>query len=270
MANDFGITLDDAISELQYEVEDAINFIWSEFEEEWAKAERYYAGGCDLPTEEGRSNAVKTAVRDIIRAATPNIMRTLYQARKPVEYIPSNIAHAAFIEQQSLFVNQLFSASGGYKVLYNAVHQAAKLKVGPVKVWWESDPAPEYFKMTGLTEQEVEGLKAAPDVEVTEVTDNDKIDDLYDVEGLKYELNGKIHAEDFPVYEFFVARNATDLETAKVHGHHREVTVSEAIEMGLEYPNWGELTGQGPEEKNAAQQSRARRGYAPDSSADDS
>ena len=212
MANEFGITLDDAIAELQYEVEEAINFMWSEFEDDWAKAERYYAGGCDLPTEEGRSNAVKTEVRDIIRAATPNIMRTLYQSRKPVEYVPSDIGHAAILEQQGLFVNQRFSASGGYKILYNAVQQACKLKIGPIKTWWEEDPMPEYFTFTGLTDQEVEQLKAAPDMEIASIEDSAKMEGLFDVTGHKYHLNGKIHIEDFPVYEFFVNRNATSLE----------------------------------------------------------
>jgi hypothetical protein len=42
MANDFGITLDDAVNELQYQVEEAINFMWAEFEDDWARAERYY------------------------------------------------------------------------------------------------------------------------------------------------------------------------------------------------------------------------------------
>jgi len=270
MANDFGITLDDAVNELQAEVKEAINFMWAEFEDDWARAERYYAGGCDLPTDAGRSNAVKTEVRDIIRAAKPSIMRTLMQSRKPVEYVPSHISHAAFIEQQGLFANQQFAASGGYKVLSNCVDQAMKLKVGPIKTWWEEDPMPSYFKFTGLTAEEVENFKGAPDLEVTEVEDNDKFDDLFDVEGYKYERNGTLMMEDFPVYEFFVSRNATSLEDAKVHGHHRSIKVGDAIAMGLEYPNWGELTGTDPESKNGSQQSRSRRGYAVDNSDKDS
>lgn len=270
MANDFGITLDDAISELQQEVEEAINFLWGEFEDDWSRAERYYAGGCDLPTEEGRSNAVKTEVRDIIRAAKPNIMRVLMQSRKPVEYLPTHIRHAAILEQQALFVNQQFTAAGGYKILSNAVDQAMKLKVGPIKTWWEEDPMPEFFKATGLTAEEVDAYKTAEDLELIEIADSEKVDGLYDIEGRKYWRNGKIHIEDFPVYEFFVNRNATCLETAKVHGHHRSVKVAEAIEMGLEYPNWGELCGTDPEEKYASGQSRARRGYQPDGTNNDS
>ena len=130
---EFGITREDACKELQYEVTAALNFMESEFEAGWARAERYYAGECDLPTQAGRSNAVKTEVRDMIRSAMPSIMRVLYQARKPVEYLPSDVKHAAFIEQQGLYINQLFSSSGGYKIFYNSIQQAAKLKIGGKK-----------------------------------------------------------------------------------------------------------------------------------------
>ena len=268
MSNDFGITLDDAKEELAYLVEEAINFMWSEFEDTWAKAERYYAGECDLPTEEGRSDAVKTEVRDVIRAILPNIMRILYQARKPVEYLPSHIKHAAFIDQQSLFVEQQFKACGGYKIFYNAVLQAAKLKVGPIKTWHEEEPMPEYFEFSALTEDEVETLKNQDDLEVTEVEDHPKLgeDGFFNVKGYKYHPFGKIVIEDFPIYEFFVSRNANSLENARVHGHHRSITVAEAIEMGLEYDNWADLQGTDPEQQYAAQSSRARRGYQTDAS----
>jgi hypothetical protein len=271
--SDFGITRDDAVAELRYQVEEAVNFMWSEFEDDWATAERYFAGECDLPTEVGRSNAVKTEVRDIIRAAMPNILRTIYQAKTPVDYIPSHIRHAAFIEQQALFVNQQFKKSGGYRILYNAVQQAAKLKVAPIKTWWEENPTPKYFKMTGLLAEEVEELKAAPDVEVTSVEispNGGEALGMFDVEGRQYFSNGRIVCEDFPVYEFFVSRNATSLEDARVHGHQRSVTVGEAIEMGLDYDDWSELTGTDPEQKHAAAQSRARRGYSVDNSDEDS
>lgn len=303
MANEFGITLDDAVAELQHEVKRAIDFMWSEFEADWDKAERYYAGECDLPTDEGRSDAVKTEVRDVIRALTPNIMRILYQAKKPVEYIPTHISHAALIAQQALYVEQLFKASGGYSILHNSVQQAAKLKIGPIKTWFEEEPTPEFIKYTGLTAQEVEELKGLPDFEVTEIeayyvnVNNGRTDEgaermvyektpedenepqsspnqgdieLFEVEGYKYHTNGKICVEDFPVYEFFVSRNATSLETAKVHGHHRAITVGDAIAMGLEYDDWIELVGTDPEVKQASGQSKARRGYSPDESDTDS
>ena len=270
MATEFGISKDDAVSELQQEVEEAINFMWSEFEDDWARAERYFAGGCDLPSDEGRSNAVKSEVRDVIRAVMPSIMRVLYQARKPVEFVPTNVYNAKFVEQQALYINQLFHASGGYKILYDAVHEAARLKVGPIKIWWEEEPTPEYFKYNGLTAAEVEQLKASPDLEVEDVEKSPKVGELFDVSGHRYWPFGKLHMESFPVYEFFVSRNARSLEDAKVHGHHREVTVAEALEMGLEYDDWSELEGTDPEEKQAAQQSRARRGYQTNHSEDES
>tara|TARA_R110000744_G_scaffold2592_5_gene10317 strand:+ start:732 stop:2879 length:2148 start_codon:yes stop_codon:yes gene_type:complete len=261
---EFGISLSDAKKELQYDVEEALNFMTGEFEDGWARAERYYAGECDLPTQAGRSNAVKTETRDMIRSAMPSIMRVLYQARKPVEYTPSDVAHAAFIEQQGLYINQLFTASGGYRIFYNSIMQSAKLKIGPVKTWWEEEPMPKYIEMNSLSEEQVEMYKEQEDFEVLTVESSPNVGDLYDITGRKYEMFGKVHIEDFPVYEFFVSRNATDLESARVHGHHRSATVAEAIEMGLEYDDWNSLVAPSPEASTAANQSRARRGYSVD------
>lgn len=272
MSNDFGITLEEATRELQQLVEEAVNFMWSEFEDNWTQAERYFAGECDLPADAGRSSAVKTELRDVIRAIMPNLMRIFYQSRKPVEYLPSDIRHAAFIEQQALFVNQLFTACGGYKILYNVALQAAKLKSAPIKVWFEEEPTPQYVKYTALTADEVEQLRNQPDFEVEEVEENPKLGEegFFDVAGRLYHPFGKIMVEDFPIQEFFVSRNATCIEDARVHGHHRTVTVAEAIEMGLEYSDWKELTGTGPEENRGSSSSRARRGYQTDATEESS
>jgi hypothetical protein len=84
MANDFGVTVEEATDNLAHKVSEASSFMQSEFTEVWATAERYYIGECDVPYEEGRSSMVKTEVRDTIRALMPSIMRVLLHARKPV------------------------------------------------------------------------------------------------------------------------------------------------------------------------------------------
>lgn len=252
------------ISEIVENIEDAIDFRNSELEPEWEEAEYYYKGGVYLEDTDGRSLAVKTEVRDTIRAALPSVMRVLYQSRKPVEFTPSSIDHAAFIEQQGLYINQLFTACGGYRILYNTVLQAMKLKIGPMKVWWEEDPAPQFIRRTAISEEQVQELKDAPDIEVLTVESSPNAGELsmYDVTARKYYSNGKIVVEDFPVWEFFFSRSATSLETAKVHGHQRTVTVSEAMDMGLEYDGeWSDLAGEDPETANSAQQAASRRGY---------
>lgn len=267
---EWGIELDEAVSELSAVIEHSVSFIQSEFESDWAKAERYFGGAVDAPNVPGRSTQVKTEVRDAIRNVKPSIMRTLLHARKPVEYEPSSIQSAAFIEQQSIFVNQLFWRNDGYRTLLSAVDEALKKKIGPIKTWWEVDPLPDYVKMTCIDAETLQAIQAAPDCEVSTVEVSKKrvtqvgetnAPVLYDIEYHKYSENGCIRMEAIPAHEFFINRNATSVEDSVAHGHRRDVTVSEAISMGLEFDNWEQLDSEDPELHSFAESSRARRGY---------
>lgn len=262
MANDFGIDLEDAISELQTGVEEASNFMSSEFSNDWEIGEAYYAGKCDLPIEEGRSSIVKTEARDAIRAIMPNVMRVLLQSNKPVEYMPSSVYAAAFADQQGLWINQLFMGGGGYTTLFDAALESMKLKSGPVKVFWEENPSPESIYATGLTAEEVVAYQDDEDIIVDDVEEENSPTGgvTYSVKATRYYENGKIVFEAFPIYEFFVGRNASNLEG--LHGHRRTVLVSEAIEMGLEHDNWREIDNNDPKHSDAAGAEQQRRGYA--------
>jgi hypothetical protein len=169
MSNDFGITLDAAKDDLAYRVSEASDFMTSEFSGDWETAERYFAGKSDVPHDDGRSSIVKTEVRDVIRAVMPSVMRVLMQARKPVEYVPSGIKQAAFVEQQGLWVNQEFYKNDGYMQLYSAVLESLKMKSGPIKTYWEENPTPEHIKVTAITQAEVMQYMEQPDMVVTEV-----------------------------------------------------------------------------------------------------
>jgi len=261
--DEFGITKDEAVNELSYVVEEAHQFMVSEFNQEWEIAEAYYAGKCDLPYEKGRSNMVKTECRDVIRALMPNIMRIMFQSKKMVSYIPSTIRQASICEQQAHWINQHFITNGGYMTVYSAALESLKMKAGPVKTTWIENAEPEFFKVTGATRAEVVSYQEMPDVIIEEVEERSPTvgtEMLYDITGTRYFENGKIECCPFPMYEFFMERDASNLEDY-VHGHRRSVTVGEAIEMGLEYDNWRQLDNDNPEENDAANSSNIRRGY---------
>lgn len=267
MANEFGISLQEATDDLAYRVSEANNFMTSEFQHDWEVGERYYAGQSDVKFDEGRSSIVKTVVRDLIRAVLPSIMRTFMHSRKPVSYMPATVRQAAFVEQQALWITQEFYKNNGYLQLYSAVLESLKNKSGPVKVYWEENPVPESFTVTAITREEVSQYLEADDVVVKKVSPAKmqpqspfKGSDLYDIEAVRYFENGRLRIEAFPMYEFFMERNATNLEDF-VHGHRRMVTVREAIALGLECDDWGALDAEDPEQSNAAEASKLRRGY---------
>lgn len=268
MANDFGISLEDASADLAHRVSEAANFMTSEFTTAWETAERYYAGESDVPHEQGRSSIVKTEVRDAIRAVLPSIMRTLMHSRKPVSYIPYSVRQAEFVEQQALWVTQEFYKNGGYMQLYSAILESLRMKAGPIKVWWEENPVPETFKVTGITDVEVMQYLELPDVVVTKVEKHKAQknspfggSETYDLYATRYFENGRLRMEAFPIYEFFAERNGTSLEDC-VHGHRRMVTVAEALALGLECDDWGDLDAEDPEQASAAAAATKRRGYS--------
>jgi hypothetical protein len=268
MSNDFGITLDAAKDDLAYRVSEAADFMTSEFSGDWETAERYFAGKSDVPHDDGRSSIVKTEVRDVIRAVMPSVMRVLMQARKPVEYVPSGIKQAAFVEQQGLWVNQEFYKNDGYMQLYSAVLESLKMKSGPIKTYWEENPTPEHIKVTAITQAEVMQYMEQPDMVVTEVKPHEyqknspfEGSELFDLYGVRYYENGRLRIEAFPIYEFFFERNGSSPENC-VHGHRRLATVADAIALGLECDDWEALDAEDPEQSSAAEASRQRRGYS--------
>lgn len=259
--------LEDVTSELETELQNAIDFMVSEFEHDWALAEMYYQGGSRLHDTPGRSNVVKTEVRDAIRNTIPSVMRVLLQARKIVEYVPTSVENAKWVEQQAEFVTQRFWACNGYMELYNCILEAFKLKTGVLKVYWESNPAPQFFRYTQVTEKFVDDLINTAEVEITKIdedVDEETQIPLLDVEGYIHYSNGRVKFESAPMYEFFISRNALSIEDAMregVHGSRRSATVAEAEALGLTYHDWFELDDNDPEQSDHTESSRRRRGY---------
>jgi hypothetical protein len=263
--NEFGISVEDATSELASVVEQSSNHMFSEYSQLWEQAEAYFGGKTRLKIEEGRSSLVKTETRDVIRSLMPNIMRVLLHSRKPVIYRPHSIRSAAFAEQQSHWAVQQFYANGGYMTLYSAVMESFKLKAGPIKTYWEENTEPEHIFVTGISAAEVAAYSEQEDLVVESVEERElptSGEIVYDIHAVRYFENGRIVMQAFPVYEFFVEETATNLQDY-VHGHRRSVSVSEAIEMGIEYDNWRELDDNDPKTSDAANVEQQKRGYVP-------
>jgi hypothetical protein len=265
-----GISLKDAVTEVGELIDKAIDFQRSELEAEWALAERYYNGETDLEEYEGRSNVTKTEVRDAIRNSMPSIMRILLQSRKPVQYIPSSILHAQWIEQQSEYVLSLFYKNNGYRVLYDSILEALKLKIGPMKAFWEPDPRPEFFRYTNVPFSTLEELANDPLIQLEnfEKSDTSLGDiELFNVEGVKMFENGRIVIEAVPNAEFFISRNCNSIEQALemgVHGQRQVITVAKAMDMGIECDDWLELDVEDPELSDNSESASKRRGYIKD------
>lgn len=265
-----GFDIEDVLPAIIMDLEDAVDFIDSEFSEDIERSDRYYNGEVDILVEEGRTRAVATVVRDAVRSMRPSIMRVLCSNHEALfQYVPSNISVAAIIEQQQLYVHQLFWANGGYVMLHDAVDETLKHRYCAVKTHWDAAPAPEFERRSGMTVEEVMWLSEQEGVTILEA---DIVTSPYegetppeiDVYTVEYEIAkpaGRIVTEAIPYGEFFISRNARTVKDSRVHGHRRSVTVAEAIEMGLDYDDWEDLDDYDPETAEVMGASEARRGY---------
>ena len=261
-------SIKDVLPVLVQEVEDAVDFTLTEFDDEFETGDRYYNGEVDIPVETGRSGVVSTQVRDSIRNFRPSAMRVLCSNRRRiVKYWPSSVQIAPVVDQQTAYVHQIFWANDGYMVLYSALDECLKHRIGPIKTYWEENPDPKFVRLTNITDQEVMLLEDMPDVEIVS---KEKVSppvgapeelDFYEIEAVQHATNGRIVMEAIPYGEFFISRNANDCETAAVHGHRRSATVAEAIAMGLEYSDWFALDDADPEQTEIVGTSEANRGY---------
>lgn len=168
--------LEDMLPSIQGDIEAAVDWLHTSFGDDFEKADRYFNGAVDIEAEEGRSAAVATTVRDSIRNMRPSVLRVFCSNRYAiVSYKPSSVALAPVVEQQQIYVHQLFWQNNGYRVLYDAIDETFKHKFAPVKTYWEPNAPPEYVEITGLTLDEVLALDEMPDVDVLQVavTDDD-------------------------------------------------------------------------------------------------
>ena len=252
-------------------VSDAISFVESEIAEDRIKAQRYFDGDVDIGEEEGRSKVVATKVRDTIRAIKPSLMRVFLSHDKPVEYIPKGPEDVQAAEQATEFMHYTFQEHNGYKVISDAFHDALIKKCGVVKVYWDDYEEQETFTFNDLEEMEYQLVVSDPGIEVLEETrrvemikDEQGLDieqPRYDVVVARYQEMGKLCIESVPPEEFFVDRDAKNIDEAYAVVHRTEMRLGDLIGMGYDYEEIEDLTGLQNSDSFSEVEEFERRGY---------
>jgi hypothetical protein len=105
-----------------------------------ATAMEYYLGDMtqDMPTVDGRSQAVSTDVADVIEGLMPQLMDIFAGSDEVVRFEPVGPEDEEAAQQETDYVNHVFMQQNpGFMVLYGFVKDALLSKVGIVKIWWE-------------------------------------------------------------------------------------------------------------------------------------
>lgn len=262
------ITLEEAETEIANDVQEAVDFMHSEFAEVWEKAQEYYNGESSVPKVENRSQVTSTNVRDAIRNLRPSLLRIFLHADTIVQYIPNTISQQTLAHNQSIYINQLFFRVGGYKALYNGIQNAALKKNGIIMCWWDDNPTTEEIDLTNLTIADLQTINSAPHLSILSAEQNGQaipgpegVMPLYDAKIAKMNYNGGIRVDSVPLAEFFIDENATCIKDAHIHGTRRSTPIHEALAMGLPYEELEDLDDMDVETFVNAGESEARRGY---------
>lgn len=265
-------------------VMDAVDFIEMEISPDREKAQRYADGKVDIGNEEGRSKLVATKVRDTIRAVKPSLMRVFLTSSKFVEYIPQGPEDVQVAEDATEAMHVQFNQIGGFSILRDAFHDALVKKTGIVKAYYDDYEAPKVYNFTGLSQDQMMALALDPEVEVVEMAqvvteDVTQIDGMqgvqqseptFDVRLMHKKRSGKLCVENVPPEEFFIDRNARNIDSCYVCGHRRDMRVADLVAMGVEYDDAIELNSSTDTTSQSALEDQARRGYVTDPNEDES
>jgi len=260
-------------------VDEAVDFVESEISPERVKAQRYFDGQVDIGYEQGRSKVVSTKVRDIIRAIKPSLMRIFLSTDKAVEYVPKGPEDFANAEQATSYMHWKFQEMGGYKILNDAFHDALVKKQGIVKVYWENYQEGKTFTYENLNDDEFALIVNEDDIEVIE--HGETVEMSFDPMGMEIENRnhsikivkqfdkGKLCVESVPPEEFFIDRNARNVDDAYVVAHRTEMRVGDLVTMGFDFDEVVDLGGLSNNDAITDEEEFARRGYTTDREEED-
>ena len=264
---------------VQDAIEDAVDFVESEISDQRIKAQRYYDGEVDIGHEDGRSKVVATKVRDTIRAVKPSLMRIFLSSSKPVEYTPTGPEDVAAAEQATSYMHYEFNRQNGYRVLNDAFHDALVKKQGIVKAYWLTTTAAKIYTYSDLSDDEFTYLVADDGVTVLEHTVEyaAAMDPMgmqveapvHSVKISREEESGEMRVESVPPEDFFISRDARNLEDAYVVAHRTDMRVGDLIAMGYDPDVVKNLDSFDGGTDMAEAEVFARRGYSEDSSDED-
>lgn len=273
------LTDDEIESIVSTAITDAVDFVENEIAPDRVKAQKYFDGETDLGYEEGRSKVVATKVRDAIRGIKPSLMRIFLSTERPVEYVPRGPEDLQAAEQATSYMHWKFSEINGYKVLNDAFHDALVKKNGIVKIYWEEYQTGKTYTFTNLNDEEFAFIVNEDDIEVIEHSEviEVEMDQMgmqvqtrkHDIKIIKTHDDGKLCVESVPPEEFFVDRNARNLEEAYVVAHRTEMRVADVVAMGYDFDEISELSGISETDSLVDEEDFARQGYSRDRAEED-
>jgi hypothetical protein len=97
-------------------------------------------------------------------------MRTFAGSEEVIRFEPTCYGDEEMVEQATEYTAYVFwRKNKGYRLLSDAIKSALICRHGFLKVYWDESHVEEEERYEGLSETQLEAMKADPDVEIVEV-----------------------------------------------------------------------------------------------------
>lgn len=240
-------------SVIKNEIDDAISFIENEIGAQRAESLERFRGAPLGNEEDGRSQIVRSVVRDSVHGVLPSLMRVFFSTDRAVEFVPHGPEDVEQAEQASDYVNHLVRENDGWTVLYSAFKDALYQKQGVVKYWHDESIEVSYHDFTGLTEQGLALVMQEPGTEVVDLEEAESEEEspqgpsgdpsgqlggvtpsLLNVTVKRTRRAPRIRLACVPPEEFLIDRRARSLDEARYVGHRQMCRVDDLVRMGYD------------------------------------
>lgn len=213
-------------------IQDSLSYNMSELSEQRAQALKYYFGESLGNEVKGKSQVVTRDVQETVDWIMPSLMKVFFSGGQVVKFNPSTIEDVPAADQETEYVNYLFSRKNkGFTESYDWFQDALIMKTGVMKVFVEEENCPQFDYFTGLDEASLADISSQPDVEVIAQTLNG--DGTYDIKLRKDSIKKNIRIRCVNPEQFLIDRDATCLEDSQFTAERSEQTVSWLRENGV-------------------------------------
>jgi hypothetical protein len=138
-----------------------------ELAEERAVALQYYNGDPFGNEVSGRSQYVSRDVHNAVEGMKPSLLKIFSSTDEVVSFTPTGAEDVPAAEQESAYINYLFTQkNNGFLLLEQWFHDALLLKNGYIKVYWDETEDIDTEKYAGLNEDMIALLLADQSLDV--------------------------------------------------------------------------------------------------------
>lgn len=206
----------------------------------------------DVPAKDGRSKVISRDVADVIGWMLPGIVRVFVASDRMGVFEPTGPNDEEGAEQSTDYCNHVFNKeNNGYRILWDATHDALLHADSVVKAYWDDKEECEYSEHTGLSEDQLAMLLNEEGVEVVSQAQDeteqtilvpdpetgqpvDQPIQTYSVKIKRTISTGRIVIDVVEPENILKNEDCIDIRKSRFVAHRDEITKSDLIEMGFD------------------------------------